>query len=179
MARDHTKIVAWQRAHELTLQLYLLTQAFPKTEVFGLISQIRRAAYSVASNIVEGSARDSKRDYLHFLNIAEASVRETEYFLLLARDLGYISEDQHRDVKHRVDLPVRVRTQTGAVFAPLHGLQRAVTKEAGIPAAFVALLTSALAITLGKYLTALAWKGPWSMVHGPQLRVALSSSSCP
>jgi hypothetical protein len=77
---------------------------------------------------------------------AEASLRETEYFLLLARDLVYISEDQHRDVKQRVD----------AVFAPLHGLQRAVTKEAGIPAAFIALLTSTLAITLGKYLTSLA-----------------------
>lgn len=94
---------------------------------------------------VEGSARNSKRDYLHFLNIAEASLRETEYFLLLARDLGYISEDQYRDVKQQVD----------AVFAPLHGLQQAVTKEAGIPAAFLALLTSTLAITLGKYLTSL------------------------
>ena len=146
MARDYTKIVAWQRAHGLTLQLYLLTQAFPKTELFGLISQIRRAAYSVAANIVEGSARNSKRDYLHFLNIAEASLRETEYFLLLARDLGYISEDQYRDAKQQVD----------AVFAPLHGLQKAVTRETGIPAAFIALPTSTLAITQGKYLTSLA-----------------------
>ncbi len=140
MARDYTKIVAWQRAHELTVALYRLTQAFPKVEMFGLTSQLRRASTSVAANIVEGSARNSKRDYLHFLNIAEASLRETEYLLLLARELDYMSEVQHQQMTAFVN----------DTFAPLHGLQRAVRKEAGITGTLVALLATGIAVAIGR-----------------------------
>ena len=140
MAGDYTKIVAWQRAHQLTVAVYRLTQAFPKAEMFGLTSQLRRAATSVAANVVEGSARNSKRDYLHFLNIAEASLRETEYLLLLARELGYVSEVQHRDTTALVN----------DTFAPLHGLQRAVRKEAGITATLLAFFSSSVVIAIAK-----------------------------
>jgi four helix bundle protein len=144
MARHYTKIVAWQRAHELTVAVYRLTQAFPRAEMFGLTSQLRRASTSVAANIVEGSARNSKRDYLHFLNIAEASLRETEYLLLLARELDYMSEAQHQQMTGFVN----------SAFGPLHGLQRAVQKETGITKTLVALLASAIVIAIGRHAVA-------------------------
>ncbi len=144
MARDYTKIVAWQRAHALTLAVYKATQSFPRTEVFGLTSQLRRASYGVPSNMAEGSARNSKRDYLHFLNIAQSSLRETEYFLLLSRDLGYLSEAQHRETAKLVD----------GTFAPLHGLVNAVKREAGTVNTLIAVLTSSVAVALSKYCAA-------------------------
>ena len=68
--RDYTKIVTWQKADDLTVAVYELTRHFPKDELYALTSQLRRAAYSVPANIVEGSSRESKKDYLHFLHIA-------------------------------------------------------------------------------------------------------------
>ena len=81
MTRNYNKIIAWERAHELTLRVYRVTRMFPKEETFGLTGQLRRAAYGVRLNIAEGSGRDSKKDYLRLLYIANASLRETEYFL--------------------------------------------------------------------------------------------------
>jgi four helix bundle protein len=119
MSRDYKKIIAWERGHELTLSVYRETKSFPAEERFGLISQLRRAAYGLPSNIAEGSGRDSKRDYLRFLFIAAGSLRETEYFLLLARDLGYINAPQFAECTEQVN----------ASFAALHGLINAVRKE--------------------------------------------------
>jgi four helix bundle protein len=82
----------WQRSHALVLKLYPLTQSFPQEERFGLVSQIRRAVVSVAANIAEGSKRQGKSDFAHFLNIAEGSLAETLYLLTLARDLDYLAE---------------------------------------------------------------------------------------
>ncbi len=84
----------WQRSHALVLDLYRLTAGFPAEERFGLISQLRRAAASVPTNLAEGSKRKSQRDYAHFLNLAEASLAETEYLILLSRDLAYLTPDQ-------------------------------------------------------------------------------------
>lgn len=83
-------ILAWEKAHELTLMVYALTKDFPREEIFGLTSQIRRAAVSVPSNIAEGFKRRTKSDSIHFYNIAQGSLEEAKYQLLLARDLGYI-----------------------------------------------------------------------------------------
>ena len=120
MARDYRRIIAWQRAHRLTLYIYRASKEFPKDEIYGLTAQLRRAAYSVAANIVEGSGRDSHKDYLRFLNIAYASLKETEYFLLLARDLGYLDEVRHEELTKQVN----------GTFAPLAGLIRSVDNDA-------------------------------------------------
>ena len=87
--RDHTKLRAFELADEVALLTYKFTASFPKTEQFGLTSQMRRAAVSVPSNIVEGCGRDSNADYLRFLDIAFGSLRELEYQASLATRLGF------------------------------------------------------------------------------------------
>src|SRR5436190_6837742 len=119
--RDYTKIEAWKLADDLTVAIYECTRSFPKDEVYGLTAQLRRASYSVPANIVEGSSRESKKDYLHFLYIARGSLSETQYFIHLAGRLGYLSPDQ----------VAALITQTKQVFGCLHGLIGAVEKEAG------------------------------------------------
>ena len=85
-----TDLRVWQRAHSLVLDVYRLSRAFPADERFGITSQLRRAATSVATNIAEGSKRDSNPEYSRFLNIAQASLAETEYLLMLSRDLEFL-----------------------------------------------------------------------------------------
>ena len=88
--RDHTKLKAFQLADELALQTCILTRTFPREELFCLTSQMRRAAISAASNIVEGCARHTEADYVHFLDVAYGSARELQYQLSLASCLGYV-----------------------------------------------------------------------------------------
>jgi len=88
--RDHTKLKAFQLADELALQVYMVTRSFPREELFCLTSQMRRAAVSAASNIVEGCARHTEADYVHFLDVAYGSARELQYQLSLASRLGYV-----------------------------------------------------------------------------------------
>jgi four helix bundle protein len=119
--RDYTKIEAWKLADDLTVAVYECSRGFPKEELYGLTSQLRRAAYSVPANIAEGSSRESKRDYLHFLYIARGSLSETQYFLHLAQRLGYMSAPDHE----------RLVAQTRAAFGCMHGLIKAVEHESG------------------------------------------------
>src|SRR2546427_13152107 len=88
--RDYTKLRAFELADEVAMLVYRTTAGFPKEELFGLISQIRRAAVSVPSNIVEGCARDSEAEYLRFLNIAFGSLRELHYQLNLSKRLRFL-----------------------------------------------------------------------------------------
>jgi four helix bundle protein len=83
----------WQRSHALVLDVYRLTESFPHEERFGLVSQLRRAAVSVPTNIAEGSKRRGSQEYARFLNIAEGSLAESEYLLLLSGDLGYLTPE--------------------------------------------------------------------------------------
>ncbi len=89
--REHSKLKAFELADEIAILVYRLTQSFPKGEVFGLTSQIRRAAVSVASNIVEGCARESQAEYLRFLEMAFGSLREAHYQLGLAQRLDFVN----------------------------------------------------------------------------------------
>ena len=93
--RDFHNLLIWKRSHQLTLDLYKVSQSFPKEELFGLTSQIRRAASSVPTNIAEGSGRNSNKDFAHFLQIAIGSASEVEYQLLLAHDLQYINKGEY------------------------------------------------------------------------------------
>ena len=88
---EHTKLEAWKEAGELTVDIYALTSKFPKDELYGLISQIRRAAVSVPSNIAEGSARKGTAETIQFLYIAVGSLAELETQIEISRRLGYIS----------------------------------------------------------------------------------------
>jgi four helix bundle protein len=90
--RDHTKLEAFRLADQLTLLVYQITRQFPDDERFGLTSQMRRAAVSVAANIVEASARASERDYLRLLSIAYASAKELQYQISLSDRLHYMDE---------------------------------------------------------------------------------------
>jgi four helix bundle protein len=90
--RDHTKLRAFILADEVTLMIYQVTRYFPKKEMYGLTSQIRRAAVSVPSNIVEGSSRSTQAEYCRFLEIAFGSLREMHYQFDLAVRLGYVQK---------------------------------------------------------------------------------------
>jgi four helix bundle protein len=139
--RDYTKIEAWKLADDLTVAVYEQTRSFPNEEIYGLTSQLRRASYSVPSNIVEGSSRDSKKDYLHFLYIARGSLSETQYFVHLAGRLGYLSRSEANLLQGQIKL----------TFGCLHGLVQAVEKETGKLGKFVATVTSLLVLSLVRW----------------------------
>ncbi len=92
--RDHTKLRAFELANEVAILVYRVTSKFPKEELYGLTSQMRRAAVSVPSNIVEGCARNSQADYLRFLYIAFGSLRELHYQLNLSNRLGVLNNQE-------------------------------------------------------------------------------------
>ena len=116
MSQHYERLVAWERADDLFLLIHRAAGRFPSTERFELASQMRRAAYSVPANIVEGFARRSRRERLHFLNIAEASLAEVGYCVHIARRLSYLNDEEHAVLSKAV-----ARTA-----APLVGLIRAI-----------------------------------------------------
>ena len=93
--RDFRNLRVWQEAHHFTVSVYKLTREFPREELFGLTSQLRRAATSIGANIAEGAGRNSLKEFARFLDIAAGSASECEYLLILATDLGYKQSDNH------------------------------------------------------------------------------------
>jgi four helix bundle protein len=87
------KLKVWQRSHALAVEIYRSSTGFPSEERFGLTLQLRRAAISVPTNIAEGSKRLRRQDYARFLNIAEGSIAETEYLLMLSAELGFLPNE--------------------------------------------------------------------------------------
>lgn len=90
-------LYAWQEAHKLVLIIYKITKNFPKEEIFGLISQMRRAAISITSNIAEGFSRNTSKDKYQFYSIAEGSLTELQNQLIAARDLDYLPSDKFQE----------------------------------------------------------------------------------
>jgi four helix bundle protein len=140
--RDYTKIEAWQLADDLVVQIYELTRSFPREEIYGLTSQIRRAGASVPANIAEGSARQTNRDYLHFLYIARGSLTEAQYFVHLSKRLGYISSTQASPIEG----------QLKRTFACMHALVRTVESQTGRIGKTIAATTSFLVLGLSHFL---------------------------
>ncbi len=88
-AKSFRDLVVWQKAHQLVLAVYQKTKSFPREEIYGLTSQFRRSTVSIAANIAEGFKKKSAADKVRMLNIAQGSLSETEYYLMLAQDLEY------------------------------------------------------------------------------------------
>lgn len=88
-AKRFEDLIVWRKAHQFVLAVYRLTKEFPKSEMYGLTSQFRRAAVSVPANIAEGFRKRGNADKMRFLNIAQGSLEESRYYLILVRDLGY------------------------------------------------------------------------------------------
>jgi four helix bundle protein len=93
--QNYKDLKVWEKAHSFTLQVYKLTEKFPREETYGLTNQLRRAASSIAANIAEGCGKNTKADFANFLNISLGSSNEAEYFLLLAKDLCYVSVESY------------------------------------------------------------------------------------
>ncbi len=101
--RDFRDLKVWEKAHNLTLELYRLTKGFPVDEQFGLTAQLRRAAASVPTNIAEGCGRGSERELARFMSIAGGSVSEVEYQLLLAYELKYFNYETYKELEQQVN----------------------------------------------------------------------------
>lgn len=101
--RDYRRLKVWRRAHDLTLRIYGVTSRFPRNEMYGLTSQIRRASASIGANIAEGYGRVGDRELGRYLGIALSSSSELSYHLLLAKDLEYLDEEQHKKLEADLD----------------------------------------------------------------------------
>jgi four helix bundle protein len=119
MARDFKNIKAWQYADDLAVLVYAKTKSFPREELYGITSQLRRASVSIPANIAEGASREHKREYLNFLYIARGSMAENEYLLHLSRRLGYLQDNEYK----------KLEDQRKEAAKTLHGLITAVKKN--------------------------------------------------
>lgn len=100
---DYRELVVWQVAHEATLLAYRYTKQFPKDEIFGITSQLRRSISSVPANVAEGNGRGSRKEYLKFLIIARGSLNEARYFVQLSSDLEYLEPSQQTALNERLE----------------------------------------------------------------------------
>jgi len=96
------ELLVWQRSIDFVTEIYRTKEAFPKDEIYGLISQIRRAAVSIPSNIAEGNSRRSKPDYLQFLKIARGSCAEVETQLIISKNIGFLNEDDYLKLNQQI-----------------------------------------------------------------------------
>ncbi len=115
--QDFRKLKVWQKAHELALAIYRATAKFPKEELYGLTSQIRRASVSIPTNIAEGCGRSTDSEFARFLQIAMGSAFETEYELLLSLDLGFLAKEEYSKLD---DATQETKSMIIALYKTLH-----------------------------------------------------------
>ena len=96
--QKYKDLKVWEKSHSFTLKVYEATKLFPKEEIYSLTNQLRRAASSIPANIAEGCGKKGQQEFAHYLNIALGSTNESEYFLLLSKDLNYLSIKTHNDL---------------------------------------------------------------------------------
>jgi len=101
--RDFRKQKVWEKSHLLSLEIYKVTEGFPREELYGLTGQIRRACASIPANIAEGCGKDGDADFARFLQISRGSANELEYHLLLAKDLGFLKQDEYHRLSKETD----------------------------------------------------------------------------
>jgi four helix bundle protein len=108
--KDFRNLKVWEQAHQLTLNIYRLTKSFPREEMYGLTSQMRRCSASIGANIAEGCGKRSNNEFQRFLQIASGSASELDYQLLLSRDLGYVAETEYSQVAQALVILRRMLT---------------------------------------------------------------------
>ena len=96
--QNYKDLKVWEKSHQFTLSVYEFSKAFPREEIYSLTNQLRRAASSIPANIAEGCGKKTQSDFANFLNIALGSVNESEYFILLSKDLGYLQIDKYESL---------------------------------------------------------------------------------
>lgn len=111
-SKGYRKLKVWEKAHKLAIEIYKLSKRFPKEETYGLTSQIRRAAFSVPLNIVEGHTSTSKKEFLNFLNIANRSLVEIEYLLEVVRELNETEYQKFEDMRGEVAVMLSAFTKS-------------------------------------------------------------------
>ena len=116
--KNFKELIVWRKAHKMTLDVYEATGSFPKEELYGLTSQLRRSSASIGANIAEGSGRRSNNEICRFLQIARGSASEAEYHLLLARDLRFLADEDFRRLSHQADELQRMLTALIQSFHP-------------------------------------------------------------
>ena len=114
--RNFKDLQVWQKSHQFTLEIYECSQTFPKAELYGLTSQIRRAASSIPTNLAEGSGRYSDKEFVRFCDIASGSASEVHYQLMLPSDLNYLTQQQFTGLEHNL---IEIKRM-------LHGLARSI-----------------------------------------------------
>jgi four helix bundle protein len=100
--RDFKKINVWEKSQKLAVKIYQVTKSFPKEELYGITSQIRRAAISIPTNIAEGCGKNSEKEFSRYLSIAQGSASEVHSLLLLAKDLGYQKEEENQQLENEI-----------------------------------------------------------------------------
>jgi four helix bundle protein len=116
--RGFKELMVWRKAHEMTVAVYERTRTFPREELYGLTSQLRRSAASIGANIAEGCGRRSDGEMARFLQIARGSASEIEYHILLARDLGYLPDEEFHRLSSQADEVQRMLTALIQRFRP-------------------------------------------------------------
>ena len=124
--KDFKELEIWKRSHKLTVDIYRATQKFPKEEIYGLTSQIRRAVSSIPTNIAEGCGRRTNAELANFLNIASGSASEVEYELLLAKDINYLTDIQYQQFAKEVR---EIRSMLAAYMRTLTSNQKSVVSN--------------------------------------------------
>ena len=117
--KGYRKLRVWEKAHQCAIEIYKISKMFPKEEMYGLTSQIRRASFSGSLNIVEGHASSSRKEFLNFLNIANRSLVETEYLLEIVRELNFLNEKDYQ----------RLEQMRSEVAIILNAFRKAVRRE--------------------------------------------------